>query len=152
MRKMFKSIVVLALVAAMLCSTAMAASYGAKVLTNTMTVYTSGKQVAGALTQGTSIKVKAVSGDWAKISYKGKTGYASISNIIFNNKVKAVANRDTEINFVTRASYAQNQYYSATLSAGTTVYVAGKKGNYALITNAAGSAIGYVKLNALTKA
>ena len=152
MRKMFKSIVVLALIAALLCSSAMAAGYGAKVLSNTMTVYNSNKQPAGALVQGTSFTVTAVSGNWAKISYKGRTGYANLANIIFNNKVAAVANKDTGINFVTRASYANNQYYSATLSAGTTVYVAGKKGNYALITNAAGSAIGYVKLNALTKA
>ena len=152
MRKMFKSIVVLALVAVMLCSSAMAASYGAKVLTNTMTVYNSSKQSIGALTQGTSFTVKAVSGDWAKISYKGKTGYASLSNIIFNNKVKAVANQDTAIKFVTRESYANNQYYSATLGAGTGVYVVGKKGTFALISNASGSAIGYVKLSALTKA
>ena len=53
--------------------------------------------------------------------------------------------------FVTRASYSANQYYSATLAAGTGVYVAGKKGDYALITNASGSAIGYVKLSALNK-
>ena len=151
MRKMFKSIVVLALVAVMLCSSAMAASYGAKVLTGTMTVYTSDKQAAGVLTQGTSITVKAVSGDWAKISYKGKTGYASLSNIIFNNKVKAVANQDTGISFVTRESFANNQYYSATLAAGTGVYVVGKKGTYALVSNGSGSAIGYVKLSALSK-
>lgn len=152
MRKMFKSIIVLALIAAMLCSSALAAGYGAKVLTNTMTVYNSSKQSIGALVQGTSFGVTAVSGNWAKISYKGKTGYASLSNIIFDNKVAAVANQDTGINFVTRASYANNQYYSATLSAGTGVYVVGKKGDYALVSNAAGSALGYVKLSALSKA
>ena len=151
MRKMFKSMVVLALVAVMLCSTAMAASYSAKVLSNTMTVYNSSKQSAGALVRGTSIKVTAVSGDWAKISYKGKTGYAKLSNIIFDKKVKVVANQDTGIRFVTRESYAKNQYYSATLAAGTAVYVVGKKGSEALISNASGSAIGYVKLSALNK-
>lgn len=151
MRKMFKSIFVLALVAVMLCSSAMAASYGAKVLTNTMTVYNSEKQAAGALVRGTSIKVKAVSGDWAKITYKGKTGYAKLSSIIFNDKVKCVSTRDTDIRFVTRASWAKNQYYSATLAAGTTIYVVGKKGSEALVSNANGSAIGYVKLSALTK-
>lgn len=152
MRKMFKSIVVLALVAVLLCSSAMAASYSAKVLTNTMTVYNSSKQSAGALIRGTSIKVKAVSGNWAKITYKGKTGYAKLSSIIFDKKVKVVANRDTSIRFVTRESWAKNQYYSATLGAGTTLYVVGKKGEEALISNASGSAIGYVKLSALSKA
>lgn len=151
MRKMFKSILILALVAVMLCSSAMAASHGAKVLTNTMTVYNSSKQVAGALVRGTSFKVKAISGDWAKISYNGKTGYAQLSNIIFDNKVKCVSTRDTDIRFVTRASWARNQYYTATLAAGTTIYVVGKKGSEALVSNASGSAIGYVKLSALTK-
>lgn len=152
MRKMLKTMVALVLLAALLCPSAMAASYGAKVLTNATTVYNANKQTAGALTQGTSITVKAVSGNWAKISYKGRTGYVSLANIIFNKKVKVVANRDTGIRFVTRASYAQSQYYSATLSAGTTVYVVGKKGDSALISNASGSALGYVKLSALTKA
>lgn len=151
MRKMFKSIVILALVAVMLCSSAMAASYGAKVLTNTMTVYNSSKQTAGALVRGTSFKVKAISGDWAKISYNGRTGYAHLSSIIFDNKVKCVSTRDTDIRFVTRASWARNQYYTATLAAGTTIYVVGKKGSEALVSNASGSAIGYVKLSALTK-
>lgn len=151
MRKIFKSIVVLVLVAVLFCTPAMAASYGAKVLTNTMTVYNSSKQPAGALIRGTSIKVKAVSGNWAKISYNGKTGYAKLSNIIFNKKVPAVATRDTAIRFVTRASWNRNQYYSATLAAGSTIYVVGKKGNEALVSNGSGSAIGYVKLSALTK-
>ena len=151
MRKIFKSIVVLALVAVMLCSSALAASYGAKVLTNTMTVYNSSKQAAGALVRGTSIKVTGISGNWAKISYNGKTGYAKLSNIIFNKKVPAVATRDTGIRFVTRASWNKNQYYSATLAAGSTIYVVGKNGDEALVSNASGSAVGYVKLSALRK-
>lgn len=152
MRKIFKSIVVLALVAVMLCSSAMAASYGAKVLTNTMTVYNSSKQAAGALIRGTEIKVKGISGDWARISYNGKTGYAKLSGIIFNKKIPAIATSDTAIRFVTRESWNKNQYYSATLAAGSGIYVVGKNGSEALVSNGDGSAIGYVKLSALKKA
>lgn len=151
MRKSFKSIVILALVAVMLCSTALAATYSANVLTNTMTVYNSSKQPAGSLIRGTSIKVKDISGNWAKISYNGKTGYAKLSNIIFDKKIPAVATKDTAIRFVTRESWNKNQYYTATLAAGSGIYVVGKNGNEALVSNASGSAVGYVKLSALKK-
>ena len=145
---------VLALAVALLCGSALASGYGAKVLVPSMTVYgnSDGSAVAlGALKQGTSITVKAVSGDWARISYKGRTVYAKLDDIVFNKHVKAVANRDTSIKFVTKESYAQNTYYSATLTAGTTVYVVGKNGDQLLVTNASDSALGYVDASALSK-
>lgn len=151
MRKMIKTVIVLALVAAMLCSSAMAATVGAKVLATDMTVYTSSKTVAGTLPQGTSIAVTDMSGDWLKIYYKGYTGYAHIKDVAFTTGIKAVANQDTALAFVTKASYSDYTYYKATLSAGTGVYVVGKRGNYALITNSSGSALGYVAFSALTK-
>ena len=77
MRKIIKTVLALALILATLCSSALAASYGAKVLVNNMSVYNSEKEVAGSLDQGTSIKVTAMSGDWVRISYKGKTGYVN---------------------------------------------------------------------------
>ena len=149
-----RRLLVLALAVALLCGSAMAASYGAKVLVPSMTVYgnSDGNATAlGSLKQGTSITVKAVSGDWARISYKGRTLYAKLDDIIFNKHVKAVSNRDTAIKFVTKESYAKNTYYSATLSAGTTVYVVGKNGDQLLVTNASDSALGYVNASALSK-
>jgi len=151
MRKTLKAIVVVMLLVSMLCSTAMAASYGAKVLTSSMSVYGSNKEVLGKLGQGTSFKVTAVSGNWARISYKGNTMYAKLDKIIFNKSVKAVATRDTTIKFVTRESYSQNLYYKATLAAGTPVYVVGKDGGRALVYNADRSALGYVSFSALKK-
>ena len=150
MRKIIKIALALALVLATLCSSALAASYGAKVLVNEMAVYTSAKEVAGSLKQGASIKVTAMSGEWVRISYKGKTGYAKLEDICFNSGIKAVATKDTGIRFVTKESYGENTYYKATLAAGTGVYVVGKKGNYALVSNGA-DALGYVKLSALDK-
>lgn len=151
MHKLFRSFIVLALIIALLCPTALAASYGATVLTSSMTVYTSAKRPAGVLKQGASITVTAISGNWARISYRGRTGYAALQNIKFNNGIAAVARVNTSISFVTRESYSQNKYYSATLSAGTPVYVVGKKGSDALVSNASGSALGYVKFSALTR-
>ena len=149
-----RRLAILTLAVALLCGSALAASYGAKVLVPSMKVYGSSDGSAvelGALKQGTSITVKAVSGDWARISYKGRTLYAKLDDIIFNKHVKAVASRDTSIRFVTKESYAQNTYYSATLSAGTSVYVVGKSGDKLLVTNASDSALGYVDASALSK-
>ena len=149
-----RRLAVLALAVALLCGSALASGYGAKVLVPSMTVYgnSDGSAVAlGTLKQGTSITVKAVSGDWARISYKGRTLYAKLDDIIFNKHVKAVASRDTSIRFVTKESYAQNTYYSATLSAGTSVYVVGKSGDKLLVTNASDSALGYVDASTLSK-
>ena len=150
MRKIIKTVLALALIAAMLCPAALAASYGAKVLVNEMTVYSSAKEAAGSLKQGTSIKVTDMSGEWVRISYKGKTGYAKLEDICFNNGIKAVATKDTAIRFVTKESYSENTYYKATLAAGTGVYVVGKRGAYALVSNGS-DALGYVKLSALEK-
>ena len=62
-RKWMKALVALALVAAMLCGSAMAASLGAKVYSSSMPVYRSksGSRVA-TLRRGTSFKVTSVSG------------------------------------------------------------------------------------------
>lgn len=152
--KALRMILALALVAALLCGSAMAASYGAKVLMPTMDVYgKSGSETVklGELKQGTSITVTAVSGDWARISYKNRTLYAKLEDIIFNKRVKAVSTRSTSIKFVTKESYRESTYYSATLAAGTTVYVVGKKGDSYLVSNASRSALGYVSASALAK-
>lgn len=150
MRKMIKTVIVLALVAAMLCSSAMAAVVGAKVLATNMPVYTS-SGVAGTLPQGTTIAVTDMSGDWVKIYYGGRTGVANIKDIAFTSGIKAVTNQNAPLAFVTKSSYSQYTYYTATLSAGYGVYVVGKRGGYALVTNGAGSALGYVPFYALTK-
>lgn len=150
MRKMMKTAILLALVAVMLCSSAMAAVVGAKVLATNMTVYTS-SGAAGTLPQGTTIAVTDMAGDWLKIYYGGYTGYCQIKDVAFTSGIKAVTNTNTPIAFVTKASYSQYTYYTATLTAGYGVYVVGKRGNYALVTNGNGSALGYVPIAALTK-
>ena len=151
MRKHLKHLIALALILVMLCTSALAASYSAKVLPSAMRVYNGSKQTIGALKQGAKVTVTAISGSWARIRYKGNTAYAHLSDLMFSKRIKAVATRDTSIKFVTRSSYKQGKYYQGTLSAGTQVYIAGKKGSSALITNSKGSAIGYVAMSALKK-
>lgn len=151
MKKTVRMIIALVVLTALLGGSALAASYGAQVLMPSMKVYNAKKEVLGQLKQGTDFTVTEISGDWARISYKGKTGYAKLEDIIFDDSIKAVASEDTTIKFVTRKSYSESTYYKATLAAGTTVYVVGKRGSYALVSNASGSALGYVKASKLTR-
>ena len=148
-----------ALLAALMLMTAcapaaLATSFKATINSSSARVYsspsTSSKYSLPALKNAT-VTVTGYAGGWARISYKGRTLYAKLDDIIFNKHVKAVASRDTSIRFVTKESYAQNTYYSATLSAGTSVYVVGKSGDKLLVTNASDSALGYVDASALSK-
>jgi len=131
-----------------LFSCAQAANYSAKVFSSAMRVYdspgASGKGI-GALGQGKAFTVKAISGSWALVEYKGKTGYAKMSDIIFNARIPGVVIKDSSFNYVTRASYRDKAYYSASIQAGTKVYVAGIHGSYLLVANAGGSILGYIK-------
>lgn len=151
MRRAIRTMLIFALIAAMCCSSALAASYGAKVLSSSMTIYSGSKEEMGTLKQGTSIRVTAMSGSWARISYKNRTYYAQLKDIIFNSRIKAVSTKKTTIRFVTKQSYKANTYYKATLAAGTPVYVAGFNGDTLLISNASGSVLGYVKRSAVKK-
>lgn len=151
MRKTLKVFLALLLIAVLLCPGALAASYSAKVLTSSMTLYSSSKESLGTLSQGTSFTVTAISGDWARITYRGNTYYAKLKDIIFSKRIAAVSTKKTSIRFVTKASYKANTYYKANLAAGTSLYVVGLNGSNALVSNASGSALGYVSLSALKK-
>ena len=156
MRKMkyLKAVAAAVLIAAMLCGSALAASQSAKVLSSSMSVYqtNSTKTRIGVLKKGTSIKVTGTSGSWAKISYKGKTGYAKLSDIVFNKRIKVVSTKSTPIKFITKQSYKKRTYYTGTLTAGVTLYVAGVNGSYYLFYDQSGSTMGYVKKSAVRKA
>lgn len=152
--KTFKMMISALLIMVMLCGGAMAASYKANVITSSMKVYNASKEQIGSLPQGTAFTVKAISknGNWAKISYKGKTGFASMKNIMFNKRIKAVAVKDASMNFVTKASYKMKLAFKATIEKGTPVYVVGYHNGYLLIENASGNGLGIVKANCFKKA
>lgn len=154
-KKILMAAVAAMLIAVMLCGSALAASAGAKVLTSTMKVYSSvddNGKVVDTLRRGTSVKVMSISEGTAHISYNGKTGYAPLKNIVFDKHIKAVTTTSTPIRFVTKKSYKKGTYYTGTLKAGVTLYVAGIRDDYYLIYNEAGSALGYVAKSAVKKA
>ena len=139
---------------AMLGGSALAASYGARVLPSSMPVYASASTSAdqlGSLSKGTRFTVTAISGDWARISYKNRTGYARMRHILFDKHISAVAVKDTKLTFWTKDSQKRGVHYRATLAAGTKVYVVGMAEGRLLVTNASDSALGYVSASALVK-
>ena len=151
--KFLKATLAVALILAMLCGSAMAAR-SAKVFSSSMAIYNSkstNNQI-GSLSHGSSFSVTSISGSWAKISYKGNTCYAKLSDIVFSKRVKVVSTKSTPIKFITKKSFKNRTYYTATLAPGTTLYVAGINGSYYLFYDETGSAMGYVSKSAVRKA
>ena len=149
MRRYLKATVALALVAALLSGTALA--MGARVITPGMAVYNSSAQQVGVLGRGTSFDVTAINGGWARISYRGYTGYAQLSNMMFNKSIRAVTTTASGIRFMTRDSYAHGRYYTGTLAAGVPLYIRGIAGNYLLFLNTSGSVLGYIPMSAVRR-
>ena len=142
------------LMLALLGGGALAASYGAQVLSSSMPVYaakSTSSAKLGSLSQGTSFTVTAISGDWARISCGSRTGYARMRHILFDRHIAAVAVKDTKLTFWTKESQKRGVHYRATLAAGTKVYVVGMAEGRLLVTNASASALGYVSASALVK-
>ena len=172
----FKRIAWRALVALMLsllfCSGALAASVSAVVNCSSLTVRsgpsTSHKKL-GTLKKGTKITVTAVSGSWAKISYKGRTGYAAVqylkkssgSSSSSSSSDKKETSSETKYSSRIKGYSTQKVavYKSAstsskklgTIDKGTTVYVVAKNGNFYKVQNASGSVTGYIHKNYLSK-
>ena len=123
LRRLCAALVLLAL----LGGNALAASYGAQALSS-MPVYaanSSSSTKLGSLSEGTRFTVTKISGDWARISYNKRTGYARMRHILFDKHIPAVAVKDTKLIFWTKESKKKRVQYRATLAAGTKVYVVG---------------------------
>ena len=154
MKRRLRKMLIALLMLALLGGGALAASYGAQVLPSSMPVYAAKSTSAaklGSLSQGTSFTVTAISGDWARISYKNRTGYARMRHILFDKHISAVAVKDTKLTFWTEASRKRGVQYRATLAAGTRVYVVGMAEGRLLVTNDTDSALGYVSASVLVK-
>ena len=111
------------------------------VTSSSMKVYSAKNVVAGKLSKGTIVTVKGSSSGIAKISYKGRTGYAFLSSL---NTLKS-----TEIAVSGARVYksASTSSASASISKGTDVYVISVSGSWAKIERSGNT--GYVKKNVL---
>ena len=157
MRKFFnktKIFVALVLAIMLLSSSALAATYSAKVLSSKMRVYAKpsvSEKYLGSLERGDEFTVLAISGEWALVRKGTRIGYARLQDIIFDNAIRGEITKDTTLYYVTKESFKEGVYYKATAREGLKVSVVGIRDDYLLIINDDGSALGYVRASRVKK-
>ena len=136
---------VIGLLAGTLPQKAEAAGFAALVTASGMKVYTDSalQRSAGTIAQGEVVVVNAYSGQVAKVTYSGRTGYAAVkdmakvSDVCQKAKVVATSARAYESKSTSARSIALNK--------GLTVYLVDTDGKWARI--AAGSRVGYTNID-----
>ena len=128
---------------------ASALAFKAEVYTDKMKVYSrqsaSSRYEIGTLRKGVKFEVVSYSGDWAKIQYQGKTGYAKISDMKSHEKTKMYVNKKTYL--YKKASSSSGKLL--TVNVNDLLYMVGWSGSYYLCDNGKG-VIGYVYKSALS--
>jgi len=146
-KKLITSFLAMILIAAAFAGSALA--FEAEVYSNTMKVYSrttaSSKYVIGSLAKGTEFDIVAYSGNWAKIEYRGRTGYASISDIMSHSKKTMYVK--SSANVYQKPSSSSKKL--GILSINTVVYMVGWSGDYYLVMNQSGST-GYMLKSSLS--
>ena len=128
---------------------ALAASYSAKINSASCKVYKSASTSSKVLctdVKNLSVSITGYSGDWARISYKGYTGYVKCEYLTLSSRLPAYTAKSTPV--YKRASSSSSKL--GTLDTGSTVYVVGMDDGYYRIQNRSGSVTGYVKSGSLT--
>ena len=121
------------------------ASVAAKVKTSSARVYKTASTKAQSLKvpKNLSVSITAISGSWAKVSYKGNTAYMPLSWLTPASKTTGYATGTTTV-------YNNSMKKMGTISRGTSVSVLGTIGNYYLVMNGSGT-LGYIKSGQLSK-
>lgn len=135
------------LISTVFCPTA-TASVKVKVNSSSASVYQkpSGSSKHIKCPSGLKLTCTGYSGGWARVSYKGRTGYMRIQDLNLTNRVKAYTKSSTTV-----YKKASSSSKLCTISAGSTVYAIGYSGGYVRIQNKSGSQTGYVKASKLSK-
>ena len=130
----------LGLVLLLVGAPALAASVGVKANTATRFYKSASTQSASVpLAKGTSLTMTASSGSWAKVTYKGVTGYVPLKHLDSRTRYGAYVNRNTYVYASASTSAARKA-----VKVNTKVYVIGKSGNYARVQNASGTLTCYI--------
>ena len=128
---------------------ALATSYSAKINSSACKVYKSASTSSKVLcsdVKDLSVSITGYSGNWAKIEYKGYTGYVKCEYLTLRSRLTAYTAKSTPV--YKRASSSSSKL--GTLGTGSTVYVVGMDDGYYRIQNRSGSVTGYVKSGYLT--
>ena len=138
----------------MLLPVAALADYSAVVTASKMKVYSTNKvndkYYLGYLKKNIEFTVVATSGNWARITYQGRTGYAQLKDMkkkaTTQTKQLAYTNQMTKL--YQKASSSSKVLN--TLTADYPVYITGTSGSYYLCTNYDGKGSGYIKKTCLS--
>lgn len=145
-----KKTLVFALAVLMLSGSAMA-DFGATVLSKNMKVYfapSTSSEYLGSLKSGTKVSIKAHQGGWAKISYKGRVGFAKVADMYSNSVWKKGKTTETaKIYYITRKDTKPRW---GTLGKDTNVYIRGAKGDKWLVSNKSFSVLGYIEKDSVS--
>lgn len=145
-RRVLRIALACVVMAALTASAALAASYSATINARTK-VYNAPQKSSAAsrVAKNTKVTLKAVTGGWGQISYKGRTAYIPVKYLTLSSPIKSyVAVKSTLYK-------KPGTKKLSTLSVGQVVYVIGVNGKYARVGNRAGAAVGYVKAANLSK-
>ena len=117
---------------------------------------TSAKKL-GSLSKGTQLSVVSVSGSWAKVSYKGRTGYAAVKYLSKSASSSSTSSTSSRIKvYVTKKTSVYQKATSSsknlgTVAAGTALYAVAESGSYIKVQNSSGSKTGYIAKDRLSK-
>lgn len=143
LKRAASAMVIAALLIAVLAPTA-SASVPAKISSSSAKIYQSASTSAKSVKAPKDLKVSitAISGSWAKVSYKGKSAYMPLSSLSMTQKAAGYATKSTAV-------YNSSGKKVGTMSAGTAVYVRGTLNGYYCVTNKSGD-MGFVKTGAIS--
>lgn len=148
LRRALIALITATLLAAACAPAALAASIKAKINSSSARVYnvpSTSSDVNVRAVKGVTVTVTGYSKGWARIRYKGNTGYMKAKFLNLADPIKAYAAKSTPV----YKSASSSSSKLGTLSLGSAVYVVGKSGGYYRVENASGSATGYVKASNL---
>lgn len=143
-------VVALVVLLSLLTGSALADAIKASVYSDSMTVYkkaSTSSTKLGSLKEGTYFYITAYNSSWAKIYYKGYTGYARLKDAKLVNRIKAYTTAKVPVYKYASASSTK----LGTVERGTVAYVAGRNGNYFMVQNKSGTITGYIHKDYLSK-
>lgn len=148
MKKLARSILVIALAMVFFCSSALAASYSCKINARTK-VYKRASTSSASMTvaKNTRVTMKSCSGSWALIEKSGTKAYIPLKYLTLTNRITGYASKN--VSMYKKASSSSSKL--GTLSKGTQVYINGRDGSYFRVQNKSGSVTGYVKMSYISK-
>jgi len=137
---------IIALVLAMIAGTALADSIEVELNTSAR-VYSSLTATARSVKapKGLQVSLKACAKGWARVEYKGRTGYIRLKYLDRLNPLKAYVTRSATV-----YKDASGSQKLTTVSSGTLVYALGVSGNYVRILNRNKNWKGYIRSGLLS--